>query len=339
MKITKLFLIIAIILCYNYSAKAQPTITFYPSDGKTITQTDVNNTLEANGLTRESEFHAIIEVATVIEDYKGDYNPYKANVFWLCLNLLSVSSSSVDTIGSGAFWNCTNLNSVDFPNATYIGDHVFVRCYSLISVSFPNVKVIENDAFSQCSSLESVSFPNVIFIGDRAFGLTYSLNSVSLGTAHTYPTIIDFLFEDHEDLKYFIQPFVINNTPNIKLTLGEYVLPLPDIENKTWHTWSNKVWSDQDSSYYQLTDSYKWKNITIYTDVNEDNTGNKIQHLENNRYYIENMQKAEIYDTTGNLIRKYENVELLDLDYLPTGTYFIKYWINNIAKTEKILKY
>jgi len=59
--------IFLIMIATTNNTTAQPTITFYPSDGKTLTQEDVTNTLTANGLTRESEFHAIIEIATHLE--------------------------------------------------------------------------------------------------------------------------------------------------------------------------------------------------------------------------------------------------------------------------------
>jgi len=51
------------------------------------------------------------------------------------------------------------------------------------------------------------------------------------------------------------------------------------------------------------------------------------------------MQSAEIYDTTGVLIRIFETEQYIDIDYLPTGTYFIRYYVNNIVKTEKVMKY
>jgi len=50
---TKIFLfLIAILFCYSVSTLAQPTITFIPSDGTTLTEEDVDNTLEEYGVGR-----------------------------------------------------------------------------------------------------------------------------------------------------------------------------------------------------------------------------------------------------------------------------------------------
>ena len=71
----------------------------------------------------------------------------------------------------------------------------------------------------------------------------------------------------------------------------------------------------------------------------EDDFESPLQYLENNRYYIENMQSAEIYDTTGVLVRRFEANQIIDLGYLPTGTYFIKYFVNNKSNTEKVVRF
>ena len=60
------FFLLAIILCYSADATAQPTITFTPSAGTTLSYDDVSKVLATNELTRDSNFHAIIENATVI---------------------------------------------------------------------------------------------------------------------------------------------------------------------------------------------------------------------------------------------------------------------------------
>jgi len=60
------FFLLAIILCYPVVATAQPTIIFTPGAGTTLTYDDVSKVLVANELTRDSNFHAIIENATVI---------------------------------------------------------------------------------------------------------------------------------------------------------------------------------------------------------------------------------------------------------------------------------
>ena len=115
MKNLTIFTILLFVFCYAASITAAPTITFYPSDGTTLTRQDVDNTLTAHGLTRDSEFHAVIEVA----------EKTNREAFAFCIALLSVYSSSVIDIGAVAFSNCTNLTSIHFPKIEQIQDSVF----------------------------------------------------------------------------------------------------------------------------------------------------------------------------------------------------------------------
>jgi len=80
-----LFLVAIATFILGSSLLAQPTIIFTPSVGDTLRRVDVNATLEANGLTRDCEFHAIIEDATTIAQGNMFYG-----VFMDCSNLLSV---------------------------------------------------------------------------------------------------------------------------------------------------------------------------------------------------------------------------------------------------------
>ena len=112
MKIT-IFTLIAILLCYSAVTYAQPTITFSPSSGNTLTKEDVDSILAANGLDRESEFYATI-------------------------------GSDVTTIDNRTFRECRYLLSVEGPNVTNIGDSAFMYCFSLATADFPNVSVIGN---------------------------------------------------------------------------------------------------------------------------------------------------------------------------------------------------
>ena len=91
--LVKLFLL-AMIFCCSADATAQPTITFTPSAGTTLTYDDVSKVLAANELTRDSTFHAIIENATVVggSAFAGS-------------GLLTVDLGDVITIRSFAFNN------------------------------------------------------------------------------------------------------------------------------------------------------------------------------------------------------------------------------------------
>jgi len=120
-----------------------PTIIFTPSSGTTLTRADVDATLSANGLTRYSEFHAVIEGATEIAG-----GSHVTNAVFSQSRILSVSSFTLTSIGKIAFYECSSLTSVDFPLVTSIDFSAFSRCSSLVSVDFPLVTSIGNFAFS-----------------------------------------------------------------------------------------------------------------------------------------------------------------------------------------------
>jgi len=131
MKNAKHFLVaLWLIMMTTTITNAQPTITFYPSNGTTLTRADVDATLEAHGLTRECEFHAIIENTVFIDFF----------AFNVCKNLLSVSSFSVEIIGKNSFRACINLSSIDFPNVTTIHSSAFLGCEGLEEIVLPTVK-------------------------------------------------------------------------------------------------------------------------------------------------------------------------------------------------------
>jgi len=186
--------------------KAQPTITFSPRSGTTLTRADVDTTLALHGLTRNSEFHAVIVGATVMADgtfiTSGTTTTVSNGVFQQTRNLLSVSSSTVLKIGIGAFTQCDRLATVSIPNATWIDIGAFMNCSTLVNVDFPNVtaaiglmsffactrlvsinfpnvaSLIGNGAFNHCSSLVSINFPKVEEIGEYAFSWCINLVSV-----------------------------------------------------------------------------------------------------------------------------------------------------------------
>ena len=78
----KTLIYVLLLLAVATTLNAQPTITFTPSDGTTLTYVDVDSTLAANGLTRDSEFHAVSNAEIV-----------GANAFYRCAGLTTVMSS------------------------------------------------------------------------------------------------------------------------------------------------------------------------------------------------------------------------------------------------------
>jgi len=109
-------LLVALLFCYSAVAMSQPTITFFPNNGTTLTAAEVNTILAANELTKESKFHAVGGIGI---DTIGDY------AFEGCFGLLSANFSNVVSIGKSAFIRCTNLSQVIFPNATIIRNEAF----------------------------------------------------------------------------------------------------------------------------------------------------------------------------------------------------------------------
>jgi len=116
--------------------------------------------------------------------------------FYKCINLTSVtvSGSTVETIGTSAFQGCTKLTSFDIPEGVKtLGNSSFSGCTTLSSVTFPtSLTTINSSVFSStgfinftfprgfseippnyfatCSKLKTVEIPEGIKkIGDKAF--------------------------------------------------------------------------------------------------------------------------------------------------------------------------
>ena len=288
----KILIITIICLMSVFSLFAQPTITFIPSDGVTLTRADVDSTLEANGLTRESEFHAV---------------------------------SDAEKIGTSAFMNCYNLEMINFSVSKLIGGNAFYRCESLIDANFPAVRLIDNSAFMHCENLTSINFPSIAKIGHLVFAQCFSLISASFGTVFETETEIEFGWAVFGDFSIDGGPIL---TPNINLILGKYVLPLPDTIANIW----------QNTNRTPITD-YVWKSITIHTGIKEEIDNSYIYYLGNNYYKLENINKSEIFNLMGILVVTFNEQEIIDLNNISSGCYFLKYLTdNNKIITEKIIK-
>jgi len=199
-RILKIF--IAVFVLTATTLTAQKTITFIPSDGVTLTKADVDSTLAKNDLTRDDEFHAIIEDATQME-----HSIFDPIGIFQQTGILSVSSSSLINLGDRNFRYCTKLVSASFPNATYIGWQTFKDCSGLITADFPVLERIDHGSnFEGCVSLSTISF----------------------GTNFKELTEIQFTSPACE--------FGCNSdiTKNVDLILGELVLPLPDLSENSW---------------------------------------------------------------------------------------------------------
>jgi len=156
-------------------------------------------------------------------------------VFYLCTQLITANFPKAKIIGGGSFSSCFNLKFINFPEATTLklssgpANGTFVSCWSLDSAYFPRVTSIENQAFSGCSNLVYINFPLVENIGDGAFGRCVNLSNASFGTSLETETKIEFGW------RVFGQS-TTKATENVELTLGDFVLPLPNLVSNTWQT-------------------------------------------------------------------------------------------------------
>jgi len=179
----KLFLI-AILFCYSAVAIAQPTITFTPSSGTTLTREDVLNSLAANGLGPNNIFNVTVTFSgsPFVTSFIGDSAFSKMGVsicnilapveigrfaFAGCINLSHISALAT-TIGDSAF-RMSNISNANFQQALHIGVGAFDGCSDLTTINFPLVKTIGDGAFDECGKLTALNFPSVTAINTNTF--------------------------------------------------------------------------------------------------------------------------------------------------------------------------
>ena len=284
-KTTKLVLTVfaTVLFCgYNLTVQAAPIEILFTASTDNLTQAEVNaklseynaNELKANG------FIAIIDGAIEVigeRAFSAD-NPLNQNLvgviapnvatlanfaFAECTALTTVDAPNVNGIGTGVFLNCASLTSVWFPEASFLSDGAFSNS-GLTSAIFPKVWMVRAGAFMNCADLISVELPIVTIIEDVAFIGCYNLTSVVLGTGFDTPTEIKFwngVFGGRSPNETVL-------TPNIDLTLGDYVWPLPNLTNRTWQTRSGNpggtpyVWKSID--YTSILETVKNLQVSIY---------------------------------------------------------------------------
>jgi len=120
-------------------------------------------------------------------------------------------------------------------------------------------------SFNYCWQLTEIDFPLVTTIGQNAFLWCLGLRTASFGTG--FETETEIMFE----------PYVFNNsdtlTKNIDLTLGEYVLPKPDLNANTW----NYRWNTEE---HGIGPSYTWKIVKV-NNITETITNNTVSIFPN----------------------------------------------------------
>jgi len=310
-KITNL-IFVAILFCgFNFTVSAQPIEIIFTAATDTLTRAEVNAKLseyDSDELEANGFIAIIADGITVIE---GSFEGEAA--FIGNQNIVKVVASTVTAIGRDAFYSCTNLISVDLPLVTTINIWAFDNCISLETVNFPLATTIKNESFGRCISLTSINF----------------------GTG----------FETETEIKFNMNVFFNAKTENVDLTLGENVLPLPDLDAMTW----------QDSIGNGTGAPYVWKNITIQKVSIEETIKNRIVNIYPNptraaftvsfdlekscnvQIILSDIQGEEImqiYDgfaTVGNFIEK------VNTENLTSGIYFLKIFIDGKYTVEKIV--
>ena len=262
--------------------------------------------------------------------------------FMDCYGLISINFPAANRIGASAFFNCENLSSINFPSLETIETHAFCLCISLTTLTPENVPLltkIDYVAFGYCSSLKTINLPIVKEIGWLTFTNCFALTSVRLGTDLTTPTyIISFgnMFGETDSL-----------TPYVDLILGENVLPLPDLEAKTWGPYYNPV--------LEKIMDYVWKSITIETsgiakEINDllvNVYPNPTSDFATLDFELENScnMKIVLCDILGQeLVEVYDDftseglfTRTFSTEHLAKGVYFLKILLDGNLVVEKIV--
>ncbi len=155
-------------------------------------------------------------------------------------NITGVIGPNVKAIGNNAFFNCNQMTELSLPNVEEIGTCAFLGT-RIEKLSLPKAKIILTQAFEGSPKITHITLPNILEIYPAAFSGCNALASVSLGTDFKIYTPISITNAFNKSVNSDAV-----KTENVALTLGEYVLPAPNISAKTWG-------------------GYTWKSITIIT--------------------------------------------------------------------------
>ena len=192
--------------------------TFSPSNGNTLTATDVYNTISS--LRLSSNYTSKTYIAYIRNDVEiiGD------GAFQMSTNLTTIYlSTTVKTIGSGAFQGCIALNTFTINNfthsqlatigdrafigtdinmaiipdsTTYIGKWAFYKVLVSEVIFYPGTKIdiIDDYCFASCTNLKTLRLPNKInSIGKYAFSNCIGLTEILFPS--TLKSIGEYAFE------------------------------------------------------------------------------------------------------------------------------------------------
>ena len=270
----------------------------------------------------------------------------ESHTFSYCTTLTTVDMPLLTSIGNGAFASCHNLKTISLPKVISVGGSAFHSCWALVSVDIPEVTTIGNGSFAGCSALTAVNFPKVETIGTFAFTSCPNLKTISFGTGFETETKINFsvaAFGGTFDSGSVISTGAIS-TPDIDLILGENVLPLPNLTAMTW----------QDTVGDGTGAPYVWKNITVYSSIEETIKKRTVNIFPNPAvsaftvsFELEKScnMKIVLSDILGQeLIQIYDGfatvgtfTRTVNTEHLAKGIYFLKILIDGKYTVEKIV--
>ena len=172
-KPTRLSAVIVLSLCMlctnNVKTYAQPTLSFTPSNGNSLTFEDI-----------------FLQLIDYVE--QGVYEmgwPYKAyteaneidETAFAPTPVVSISAPKVEKIGRRAFMNCI-LTEVDFPSVLDIGNEAFMLCHSLTNIDLPFCQTMGEGVFDDCKNLRNAELPRLIGILKNTFTGCSALESI-----------------------------------------------------------------------------------------------------------------------------------------------------------------
>ena len=217
-------------------------------------------------------------------------------------------------IAYGAFANCNRLTSVNIPNSVEdFGNNVFANCSALTSVTIgEGILSIPDNFFDDCTMLETVILgSNVNFIGSGAFGNSELLQNV---------TCLSINPPEISDNTAFAYP-------------NDAILTVP-CGSLAAYTSANSLWStlfadriEEDCATDSGLEETEVENLSFFPNP----TRSKIT-------FSQTIENIEVIDLTGKTILTFSNAKTIDIDALPSGTYYLRLTDNEKTTLRKVIK-
>ncbi|MBQ2375377.1 MAG: leucine-rich repeat domain-containing protein [Bacteroidales bacterium] len=217
-------------------------------------------------------------------------------------------------IAYGAFANCDRLTSVTIPNSVEeFGNNVFDHCSALTSVTIGNgIFSIGENLFDDCIMLQTVTLgSNVNYIGSGAFGNSELLENVTCLSIN--PPVIS------DDTAF-------PNPNDAILTVPCGSLPAYSSANSLWSTlFADRI--EEDCATDSGLEETEVENLSFFPNP----TKSKIT-------FSQTIENIEVIDLTGKTILTFSNAKTIDIDALPSGTYYLRLTDNEKTTLRKVIK-